>query len=46
MNAVLWPMLVALSIIWWLGGWQAVAWVGGIALVCYLLDLTLVGKDT
>ena len=42
MSAGLWRvLLLALAIIWWLGGWQAALWAGGIALFCILTDFVL-----
>jgi hypothetical protein len=35
-------LLSALSLIWWLGGWQAALWAGGIALCCILADFVLI----
>lgn len=42
MSAGLWRVfLLTLAIIWWLGGWQAALWAGGIGLFCILTDFVL-----
>ena len=39
MSAGLWRvLLLTLAITWWLGGWQAALWAGGLALFCILTD--------
>ena len=43
MSARLWRVfLLVLAIIWWLGGWQAALWAGGIGLFCILTDFVLI----